>query len=629
MAKIRSMVNKTQSKQTVSDSIGELAQLLLDSVEEEEGNSVFAEEPVSIEEFLYGSRYLNLSITLSQPQLEFIDNGSRIFGRPIYTEGVLQCGQGSGKDTCSVFLCLRLVYLLECLRSPQNYFKMGDGSYIDIVNVAPNAEAAKGIFFDTLVSYMDNSLWFRELLSSRKGLQRTTRMVEFPKRVRLMSANSDNESFQGYTPILIVLDEIDAFKAEVELQTNRSLRSKGAEGMYETAITLVQSRFTNIGKVLCLSWPRFKGSFIQKRFNQGILEPQTYVPRKPDDTPYATWDFNPARKKEDFESFYARDPLLARARYECDPGYAADAFFREISYVLNAFDAYEDDAGDIQWLGAKDIRSLDSMKKGLNYYVHVDLGLSEANAALAITHRGEGGNIIIDRIEVWQPSGGQEIDIEGIENFILNLHNSGYKIVHCTYDSFQSASSLQTLEKAGILAQRKSVDRSPESYHTLKDLIQQGKVDGYFDREVIIELLSLDILYNNKVEKRPGMLKDRADAVAGAVHNAVLGAGMTVMKEISDMSEIFAKEEIEEANDSIVDLVSGQVSMKMNKHGYIVTTDSCSKCNNINCLEFSLGNGRTNNPEEAAGMWCMYCDFRWFRDEDGEWTERSSELVGV
>ena len=58
-----------------------------------------------------------------------------------------------------------------------------------------------------------------------------------------------------------------------------------------------------------------------------------------------------------------------------------------------------------------------------------------------------------------------------------------------------------------------------EAYDTLKDLLYQERIDGYFDKEVIEEILGLDIVYGDKVDARPGMKKDRADAVAGAVHS--------------------------------------------------------------------------------------------------------------
>ena len=346
-----------QKDSLLSNGLAELVEKVQSSLPKEvKDPKGFAEEPVDIETFLYDEDYLNLSITLSQPQLDFVDNCSRLFGYPIYTEGVLQCGQGSGKDTCSVFLCLRLVYLLLCLESPQTYFNKGSESFIDIINVAPNASLAKNIFFSTLVNYMNASPWFMvQKEKYPKEFDDTANMVKFPKNIRIISGNSDNEAWQGYTPILIVLDEIDAFKDEQELMTNRSQRSIGAQGVYDTAKTLAQSRFPNVSKVLSLSWPRFKGSFIQKRFAQGKNEVQTYVPCREDGKPYSTWDFNPTLTKEDFEAEFKKDYNLARARFECEPSYASNAFFTDMLPVLKAFDAYEDEVDEIQWAETRPI----------------------------------------------------------------------------------------------------------------------------------------------------------------------------------------------------------------------------------------------------------------------------------
>jgi len=572
----------------------------------------FDETPVDLETFLYGKDYLNLAVTLSEPQFDFVDNCSRIFGVPIYTEGVLEVGQGAGKDFCSILLCLRLIYLLLCLTSPQTYFNKGTHSPIDIINIAPNARSAKNIFFNQLVSYMKNSKWFINLLEDNKGdFNITADTINFPKNINLISGNSDNESWQGNTPILIVLDEIDAFKSAEELVNNRSLRSTGASGIYDTAKSLVQSRFPNIGKVLCLSWPRFKGSFIQKRFVEGKLEMQTYVPCREDTKPYASWDFNPTISREDFDEFYERDAILARARYECDPPFSSDAFFVDTNVVLSAFDAFFDENEDIAWAKNRNINKIFKFDKKRTYYIHVDLGLSEANAALCIAHR-EQENVYIDRIEVWSPSPGEEIDIGGIEDYIIDLQRMGCKIAICTYDSFQSANSLQVLEKHGIVASRKSVDRSAESYHTLKDLMTQGNIIGYFDKELILELLSLDILNNNKVAKRPGMLKDRADSVAGAVHNAVLMTGTHTMTQIHDVNDVFGDREEEGSFDA----QTGNIIPKVDKRGIMITGDTCTVCRNANCLEYS-GNGvRQTSVDMATKMWCLACEATWIKEND-------------
>ena len=594
---------------------GEIAQLLLDNNNtQQQSQQEFAEEPVDIETFLYGKDYLNLSIRLSAPQLDFVDNCSRIFGDNIYTQGVLQCGQGSGKDTCSMFVCLRLIYLLSCLENPQKYFNVGDQSTIDVINVATTAPQAKNIFFDGVEGYMANSPLFTKLssLGGNESINSTGTMIKFPKNIRLISGNSENESWQGYNAFLIVLDEIDAFKAEVELQNNRSLRKKGADGVFNTATTLVASRFPNHGKVLSLSWPRFRGSFIQKRFATGKKEEKTYVPCNEDGLPYATWEFNPMRKRSDFDSFYEEGKeILAEAQFACNPPYASEALFKDTDKIFDAFDAYEDEFEEILWLEQKPIRNLSGLSKDKKYYIHVDLSLSQANAALCIAHN-ENRKVIVDRLEVWQPSSNSEVDIGGIEKYILSLKEMGYSIMNCTYDGFQSANSLQVLTKAGIIANKKSVDRSPEAYHTFKDLVHQEKVDGYYDKDLIKELLSLEILHNNKIVNRPGMLKDRADAVVGSVHNAMIDLDTQIVSAMADVNDVIGVKKVKKENH-----VNDIMKPITDKRGFVIMYDTCFSCNNSNGMEYSK-NSMRSFAEEADRGWCLICDNQIVKKE-GVW----------
>ena len=293
-------VNFTTSGQFLADYISELSSKNSNEDVPEDIFSVWEQNPVPIEEFLYGENHLNLSIRLSPPQLKFVDILSNIFSETPVTEGVLMAGQGSGKDTCSIFVGLRIVYLLNCLRSPQKYFNMERNSFIDAINVAPNADLARNIYFQTLINVLKNSPLFDPDRANSISYNATQTLINFPKNIRLISGNSENESWQGYTPILILLDEIDAFKSEQELRKSSGLRSEGAEGIYKTAKSLIQSRFPGVGRVVSLSWPRFRGSFIQRRFEAGKLEERTYVACNPDGSAFSTWDFNPSNKKEVF-----------------------------------------------------------------------------------------------------------------------------------------------------------------------------------------------------------------------------------------------------------------------------------------------------------------------------------------
>ena len=521
-----------------------------------------------------------------------------------------------------------MVYLLSCLTSPQKYFRIGEESFIDLINIAPNAESAKNIFFDTLNNYMWNAPLFNRLQPKD-----TRKIVTFPKNIRLVSGNSEDESWQGYNPILIVLDEIDAFKSEAELQRSHSLRSEGATGIYQTAKSLIQSRFPGVGKVLCLSWPRFKGSFIQQRFDNGKNEARTYVAQNEDGTPYATWEFNPIRKREDFEEFFRQDPVLANARYKCQPPFSRDAFIKNPEFVLSSFDAHINN-DKIVWARNKTIRNeYTSLKEGMSYYIHVDLGFRHANAALGVAHR-EGDQIIVDLIKVWKPTPGMDVEFKEIENFIIGLRKLGYHIGGCTYDHYQSIASMQALSREGIPTAFKSLDRTREVWDTFKDLLYQRRIDGYFDEPTIQELLGLDIVYGDKIEARPGLLKDRADAIAGAIHGAVKTGENTTRIRVVEMSNFFDAPAIssplglQKGEQSVAAILAKKTDVGFRKAGPPkdkMDASRCPSCRGYGTLEYQNDGGRTVDIDIAHTRWCIVCRGRW-RKKNNVWVDEKSQI---
>ena len=588
----------------------------------------FERTPVDLETFLYSPEYLNLSMRLSAPQLKFVESLSNIFASTHYTEGVLMAGQGSGKDTCSILIGLRIVYLLQCLRSPQQYFGMDKNSFIDSINVAQNADIARNIYFSTLSNILRSApLFDPEVNSDAIPVRITQQTVTFPKNIRLISGNSENESWQGYTPILIILDEIDAFKSEQELQRSHSLRSEGAEGVYNTAKALVQSRFPGLGKIICLSWPRFKGSFIQRRFTNGKMEDRTFVSCREGGAPFATWDFNPSKKKEDFADFYATDPVLAKARYECDPPFARDAYIKDPMVVLRAFDAEIDEVGQINWSGLKTIRDESGLEAGIKYFIHVDLGLRHANAALCVAHQGI-EHVVIDLLKVWEPEPDKDVDFGAIENFIISLRDKGFRVVNVTYDNYQSVSSLQTLERYGISAKYKSIGRSSrEAYDTFKDLLYHEKLDGFFVKEIVEEVLGLDVVYGDKIEARPGMQKDRADAVVGAVHGVLKDHGVvTGMHQLPGINSLFENPtKNEDTQDKSRNPLQSPTSVGWGRDAVkerIVSSsaDICLVCSRVGGIEYTdeMGN-RVFEPDQAYKKVCLVCSSKW-ENHEGDWT---------
>jgi hypothetical protein len=241
-----------------------------------------AEEPVSIQTFVQDRKYLGMP-ALSEIQEEIAKHMTQVLkpetlvqlhgeekGLQIYqdytvNEVVAQLGKGSGKDHVSRIAMAYIAYLMHCLRDPLDYYGKAHGVHIDLVNLAVNAKQAQQVFFDPLKKMLLNSPWAQDV-----GFEpRVQEIFWFERPVRMFSGHSESEGWEGYEVLIVVLDEIAAFKTSQELKGE--LRSKGsADAIYEMSRASITSRFPTVGKVILLSFPRFKGDFIQQRYKSVI-----------------------------------------------------------------------------------------------------------------------------------------------------------------------------------------------------------------------------------------------------------------------------------------------------------------------------------------------------------------------
>ena len=511
-----------------ADRLEERAKDLFSSTKGKE-DSIFEEKPVDLETFLYAENFLHLRTRLSKPQFDLVSRGTDILDKPAsYTEIVTMVGQGGGKDFISAIIVARTIYLLLCLKSPQTYYNLAWSSAIHIINVAPNANLAKEVFFKYLTELVDKTPIFQELgaydyYSGRPApsYTKSLRTIEFRKKnIIAVSGNSEEESWQGYNPIIVILDEIDAFKSKEE--TGMRLRPTGAEGVYDAARLLVQSRFPNIGKVILLSWPRYHGSFIMQRFEKGKSENNTYVICKSDGSPFSTWEFNPLRSKEEFAEEYIKNPELAKARLECSPALSESPFFPIPDVILEAFDGKMIGRGQVGPAGNREIieEPISEDPPQWKRYIHCDLAVRHNRAALALAHKDDMDIVYVDIIKVWEAQDGREIQFRDILDYIYKLHDQ-FVIGKVTFDGFQSVAVIQELNQKGIRAEHQSVDKTRKAYDTLKERLNTRKIIGSYYHLLIKELLGLTLYKGDKIVPRSSKeKKDTADALAGAVRLA-------------------------------------------------------------------------------------------------------------
>lgn len=526
----------------------------------------FQERPVGVEEFVQSEDYLGLP-PLSDNQYTLIRASTQIYKREtLYSlygpeeaekrwnqtcnEVIFQLGKGSGKDYSSTIACAYIVYLLLCLKDPAKYYGKPPGDTIDILNIAINAQQANNVFFKGFKNRIERSPWFVGKYEQKAG------HFVFDKSVNVYSGHSERESWEGYNVLYVVLDEISGFALE---STSGNDQAKTAQAVYDMYRASVDSRFPDFGKLVLLSFPRFRGDFIQQRYDAVIAEketitrshtfkidpeledgiegnefdieweedhivsykiPRVYALKRP------TWEVNPTRKIEDFTVAFYSNPIDALSRFACMPPDAIDAFFKDRNKIEAAFCTQstlnEDNSFRQTFLPKDDKR----------YYVHVDLARVHDHAAVAMAHvekweqRNIGGKltepapvVVVDQVRYWTPSKTQNVDFTEIRAYILSLKRRGFDIRMVTFDRWESADTMQYLNERGLRSERLSVAK--KHYEDFAMVVAEQRVTGPMIQLLIDELLQLRIMKNDKVDHPRKGSKDLSDAVCGAIYNAI------------------------------------------------------------------------------------------------------------
>lgn len=554
----------------------------------------WVEEPVPLTVFIRDQHYLK-NPPLSEEQYAAVQYAERIYfpatyemlatssdpdiraywGSPLRMVNfiTLEWGKGGGKDhTCRV-MSMRVAYLLLCLPSPQDYYGFAPQDEIHLLNVASSAPQANRAFFGPMRKAVTRKgCWLDAYADPLVG------SVKYANGIEAISGHSDAETQEGLNLILAVADEVDAFKREEELEAHRSNSSrestKSAEAILKMMRTSMMTRFPQVGKNVRISYPRYKGSMIQQLVADGRKEQKRLSTgsRHYVSGPLATWVVNPLRTRKDFDAEYEDDPVLARARYECDPAAAIHPYFsNEVAIESCAAEVeqepllvkYEPERhriihpdGDTStvhsWTTAYDFSARLQPKRGAIYAMHADLAVNKDRAGLTMAHvrqwdeqevvgkDAEGGDVLMHerrpfvvvdfmiRYEADLTSDPpREIQIRWARELCLEMRRRGFNIRWFSFDQFQSVDSMQILENNGIEIKRVSTDLSIEPYRGLRDLFNEGRIEIPLkyeaDREPLIlrELYGLNKLASGKLDHPVGGSKDLADSLACAVQAAV------------------------------------------------------------------------------------------------------------
>ncbi|NDB84886.1 MAG: hypothetical protein EB127_19605, partial [Alphaproteobacteria bacterium] len=421
---------------------------------------------------------------------------------------------------------------------------------IDIINIAVNAQQANNVFFKGFKTRIDRSPWFVGKYDPKAS------EIRFDKNVNVYSGHSEREAFEGYNVIAVILDEISGFATE---NTTGHDQAKTADAIYDMYRGSVISRFPDFGKIILLSFPRFKNDPIQKFYDSVIAEKETIVRSKllkmdndlPDGIPgneitveweedhilsykiprvYAlkrpTWEINPTKKIEDFKVEFYKNMPDALSRFACMPSDAVDAFFKSREKIEKAFNKTYyavDSFGRLEeWF---------KPEEGKKYFIHVDLAQKHDHCAVSLAHVDKWVNIkvtetysqpapivVVDAVRYWTPTPDKSVDFTEVKDYILAIKSRGFNISLCTFDRWNSHDMMQQLKQYGINTETLSV--SKKHYDDMAMVVLEERLSGPSIPLLIDELLQLRIMKDKVDHPRKGS-KDLADAVCGSIYNSI------------------------------------------------------------------------------------------------------------
>jgi hypothetical protein len=448
-----------------------------------------------------------------------------------FSNGILN--HNSGKDFISGVACLWTVYRLLCYADPRKTLRdssggkisIAPGDYIDILNVAINAEQAKTVFLHKLLGLVKNAgpkAFKRFGFDLEKHV--TVNSITFPKELRIISGHSQAQSMEGKNLLMAILDEISAFKVASELKGTKGQLS--AEEMYDVLRTSINTRFPSFGKLIMISYPRHKKDFLMQYYEKA----ESLLEKNPNLGIFlskaSTWEVNTTKSKEDkaIKEDYEKNPEKAAQFYECIAPSSEDPFFKHKDKIHRMYETLE----VMNPFNPSGGYSNDFRAKPYYYVIHLDLAYASDRASLGLSHvEGEAENRMYycDLIKYWEAEPGKEVDLELIEKEIIFLRQRGFNIIDVSYDNASLSKYLiQRIEKQGFNTTYITVDRNIAPYNSLKDLIYSEKVLTYYNELLVEELLSLAIINGNKVDhlNSNGIGKDLADVFCGSIYNLLV-----------------------------------------------------------------------------------------------------------
>jgi hypothetical protein len=137
--------------------------------------------------------------------------------------------------------------------------------------------------------------------------------------------------------------------------------------------------------------------------------------------------------------------------------------------------------------------------------------------------------VIIDAVRWWTPTSDQSVDFSEVKDYILQLKARGFNLRLVTFDRWNSFDLMNELKVYGINTEILSVAK--KHYDDFAMVVIEERVHGPRIDLLTEELLQLRIIKGKVDHPRKGS-KDLADAVCGAIYNAIAHTPKDLNREI-------------------------------------------------------------------------------------------------
>lgn len=544
-------------------------------------NPDFEQRPASIVEFL-GEDYLNIE-DRTRPGLKAALIS--IFGRTVSGDSISRVRRammtgaiGIGKTTFASIAIPYMVHYVSCIKNPQKYYELMDGSRIAFMLMSTTEPQAKQVLFGDIKARIKNSPWFKANCVMDDDFKNQLR---FPKDIWVLPGNSQETTFEGYNILGGILDEGDSHKQTKDKDF--------AEAGWDTIHARIDSRFndpiTEDHKGLLIAIGQMKKStgFMASKMKELEADPNARVVRMTiweslgwhrflnEDGSRNSFYYDVRRKqivpKQIVENVGIDNenlievPTAYRKNFENNPEKAlrdlagippaADSPFISLTDRIDeCVERWEEshadpETGDVPVPVGTDVirpqiapwlRATDSLPRA----IHIDIAISAEGDALGLA-MGHVPRlvevddelkpyIVFDFLMRVKAAPGTEIILGDIRHIIYDLKEERkFRIKKVTMDGFQSTDTRQQLRKRRIPSEYLSVDRTLTPYYDLKEAIYERRVEfprymTYLNRgdvnqvEIAVKELRELSEQGGKVDHPSKGSKDVADGMAGVAY---------------------------------------------------------------------------------------------------------------